>query len=117
MFELSPMLAFVFMLPPRRRPRRLPRGRGAGVSVIAGVADSSPAAGGAGGAAIVPRRRPRRPRRPPPLPPPPPGLNEHILVSPGTGESVRRSPAFRARTETLVGVPPDASSKRSVAPV
>src|SRR5947209_9342741 len=111
------MLAF--MLPPLRRPRRLPRGRGAGVSVAAGVDVSSPAAGGGGGVAIVLRRRPRRPWRPPPMPPPPPlpGVNVHLLVSPGTDESIRRSPILRARTETLVGVPPDAASKRSVAPV
>src|SRR5947209_6700404 len=102
MFELSPVFAFVAP----RRPRRLPR---RGVVVAAGVEVSPPAAGVAVVVSVVivsvvvaapALRRPRRPRRVPPALPPPPGVNEHLFISPGTGESVRRSPLFFARTET-----------------
>jgi hypothetical protein len=46
-----------------------------------------------------------------------PGINEHCIVVPDTGISVRRFPDFRARNETIVGGAAVAAAAVVVAPV
>ena len=103
---------FVFVLPRRPlRPRRVGVVGGIGPASGAGVAGSAGLAGvgvaiGSGGVAGIAgiagfaRERTRRVRTAAA------GVNEHTRPEPGTAISVRRSPDFLARIETIVGTVP-----------
>jgi hypothetical protein len=101
-------LLFVFWL---LRPRLPLRRRGAGVAGVAGVAGSAGVAGvvmgsagvadSAGVAGVAARALRCRDDG---LREAPVGVNEQTWFAPGTVISVRRSPDFLARIETIVGV-------------